>query len=187
MAKKGYKRLSYEERKSIETLLNEGYSVVSIAESLNKTHQSIYHELKRCKSCSNYSADYAQQDYIRRNEGKGKKSLLEMDESLAQYISSLILEEALSPAEIVERLRFENYPNFPSSKTTIYAAIDNGLIPDVTRQTLLLKRKNTHMFSNGLIKIPRWICEKLNLQDNEDLNIDVMDDRIIICKSTEKL
>ncbi len=154
MPKKGYKRLSYEERKSIEKLLYEGYSVVAIAELLNKTHQSIYHELKRCQSCSKYSADYAQQNYIRRNEGNGRKPLLEIDENLAQYISKLILEDALSPSEIIARLRSENYPDFPSSKTTIYAAIDNGLIPSVTRETLLLKRKKTHMFSNSLIKIP---------------------------------
>ena len=187
MPKKGYRRLTYEERKLIETLLNQGYSVVAIAELLNRTHQSIYHELKRCKSYCNYSADYAQQDYIKRNEGNGRKPLLEIYENLAQYISNLILKEALSPVEIIARLRSENYLNFPSSKTTIYAAIDSGLIPSVTRETLLLKRKKTHMFSNGLIKIPKWICEELDLRDDEDLDIDITDGKIIINKSKKKI
>jgi IS30 family transposase len=186
MPKQGCKRLSYEERKRIESMLNNGYSVTFIANALNKTYQTIYFELKRCKSCSNYSAGYAQQDYIRRNEGNGRKPLLEIDENLAQYISKLILEESLSPVEIINRLRSENYSIFPSSKTTIYAAIDGGLIPSVTRQTLLLKRKKTHMFSNGLIKIPRWICNELDLKDNEDLDINIVDGKIVIKKSEEK-
>ena len=112
--------------------------------------------------------------------------MLELDKELAQYISKLILEDSLSPVDILKRLRKENHPNAPLSKTTIYAAIDNGLIPSVTRDTLLLKRKKTHMFSDGLIKVPKWICKELDLQDNEDLDIDILDGKIVIQKSAEK-
>ncbi len=164
-------------------MLSDGYPATFIANALNKTHQAIYHELKRCKYCSGYNADYAQQDYITRNQGNGRTPLLEIDKALAQRISKLILEDSLSPANIVKRLREENYTNIPLSRNTIYAAIDKGLIPHVTRETLLLKRKKTHMFSNGLIKIPKWICEELNLKDNEDLDIDIANGRIIINKS----
>ena len=183
MPKQGCKRLSYEERKQIELMLNNGYSVTFIANALKKTHQAIYHELKRCKSCSNYNADYAQQDYIKRNADNGRTPTLKIDQKLAHYISKLILEDSLSLVDILKRLREENYPNSPSSKTTIYSAIDEGSIPNVNRETLLLKRKKTHMFSNGLIKIPKWIREKLDLQDNDDLNIDIVDGKIIIEKS----
>ena len=186
MSKLGYKQLSYEERKTIERLLNEGYSVIAIAQTLSKTHQTIYREIKRCGSSSAYNAKYAQQNYVKRNTGKSKKPLLELDKELAQYISKLILEDSLSPVDILKRLRKENHPNVPLSKTTIYAAIDNGLIPSVTRDTLLLKRKKTHMFSNGLIKVPKWICKELDLQDNEDLDIDILDGKIVIRKSAEK-
>ena len=183
MPKQGYKRLSYEDRKQIEQMLSDGLPVSFIANTLNKTHQAIYHELKRCKSCSDYNADYAQQDYVTRNEGNGRTPLLEIDKALAQRISKLIQEDSLSPSDIVIRLREENCTHIPLSRNTIYAAIDKGLIPNVTRETLLLKRKKTHMFSNGLIKIPRWICDKLDLRDGEDLDIDISDEGIIIKKS----
>ena len=164
-------------------MLKSGYPVSDIAIALNKSHQAIYQELKRCKGLEQYNADYAHQHYLKRNEGNGRAAKLELNEELAKYISKMILEESLSPVEIINRLRSENYPDFPSSKTTIYAAIDNGLIPSVTRKTLLSKRKKTHMFSNGLIKIPKWICEELNLKDNEELEIDIAQDEIIIKKS----
>ena len=183
MPKQGCKRLSYEDRKQIEQMLSGGYSVTFIANALNKTHQAIYHELKRCNSCSSYNADYAQQDYITKNEDNGRTPLLEIDKALAKYISKLIIEDSLSPADILKRLRKENYPNIPLSRNTIYAAIDKGLIPYVTKETLLLKRKKTNMFSNGLIKIPKWICQELDLKDGEDLDIDIDNGKIIINKS----
>ena len=111
--------------------------------------------------------------------------MLQIDKELAQYISKLILEDSLSPVDILKRLREENYPGIPLSKNTIYNAIYNGLIPFVSRNTLLQKHKTkkTHMFSNSLIKVPKWICKELNLQDNEVLDIDVIDGAIIIKKS----
>ena len=185
MPKIGCKRLTYEERKSIEGLLNEGYSVSDIAQYLNKTHQAIYHELKRCKHCSHYTADYAQQDYIKNCKEMGRTPILEINTELAQYISKLILEDSLSPVDILKRLRKENYPDVPLSKNTIYYAIYNGLIPSVSRDTLLQKHKSkkTHMFSDGLIKVPKWICKELDLQNNEDLEINIIDETIMIKKS----
>jgi len=185
MPKEGYKRISFEERKDIEQLLKDGWLVVDIAKKMNRSHQSIYREIKRCGSCSAYNAEYAQQNYERRNAGNGRKPLLEIDKELAQYISKLILEESLSPVDILKRLREENYPGVPLSRNTIYYAIYNGLIPSVSRNTLLQKHKTkkTHMFSNGLIKVPKWICEELDIQDNEDLDIDVIEGKIVIKKS----
>ena len=185
MPKEGCKRISFSERKDIEKLLKDGWRVVDIAKKMNRSHQSIYREIKRGGSCSAYNAEYAQQNYAKRNAGNGRKPLLEIDKELAQYISKLILEDSLSPVEILKRLRAENYPDVPLSRNTIYYAIYNGLIPSVSRDTLLQKHKTkkTHMFSNGLIKIPKWICKELNLQDNEDLDIDVIDGTVVIKKS----
>ena len=187
MPKEGCKRISFEERKDIEQLLKDGWSVVDIAKKMNRSHQSIYREIKRCSSFSTYNAEYAQQNYAKRNAGNGRKPLLEIDKKLAQYISKLILEDSLSPVDILKRLREENYPNVPLSRNTIYYAIYNGLIPSVTRNTLLQKHKTkkTHMFSNGLIKVPKWICKELDLQDNEELDIDVINGTIIIKKSAK--
>ena len=184
MVNEGRKRISFDDRKSIEQLLKDGCSVVDIAKKLSRSHQAIYREIKRCGACATYDAEYAQQNYLERKAVTGRKPLLEIDKMLAACISKLILEESLSPEEVIKRLKGENYQNVPSINT-IYAAIDTDLIPFVTRATLLLKRKKTHMFSNGLIKVPKWICDELNLQDNEELDIDVMDGAIFIRKSAE--
>lgn len=183
MGRSEYKKISFEERKMIEKLLDEGHCVLDIAKLLNRSNPSIYHELKRCQACAKYSAEYAQLDSIKRREGLGRKPFLEVDKELATYISELILKENLSPAEIVKRLRNKTDFNYSLSRNTIYTAIDRGLIPNVTRDTLLLKRKKTHMFSSGLIKVPKWVCEKLDLRDNQELEIDVIDGKIIITKS----
>ena len=180
---KYFHHLSYDNRLLLKQMLDNEYSVKKIAEELGVHIATIYREIKRFENPSQYNPEIAQYVYSKDLETKGRKQKLELDQELAQYISQLILEESLSPVEIINRLRSENYPNFSLSKNTIYAAIDRGLIPSVTRETLLLKRKKTHMFSNGLIKIPKWICEELDLKDDEDLDIDTVDGRIIINKS----
>ena len=180
---KYYHHLSYDDRLLLKQMLDNEYSLKEIAEKLGVHISTIYREIKRFEKPSQYNPEIAQYVYSKELEAKGRKPKLQLDPNLAKYISQLILQESLSPVEIIDRLRLENYPNFPSSKTTIYAAIDSGLIPSVTRETLLLKRKRTHMFSNGLIKIPKWICEELDLKDNEELYIDIADGKIIINKS----
>ncbi len=146
MEKEVYKKLSFDDRKIIERMVSIGHSVTDIAKVLNKSNVTIYYELKRCKDLDKYNANYAHQDALNRKKNLGSKAKLELDEVLAQYISKMILEESLSPVEIINRLQSENYPNFPTSKNTIYAAIDSGLIPSVTRETLLLKRKKLICF-----------------------------------------
>ena len=182
MEHNGHKKISFEERKIIEKLLNEGHCVLYIAKLLNRSNPSIYYELKRCKACAKYSADYAQLDSIKKRKENGRKPLLEIEKELAQYISELILKEELSPADVAKRLRNASCFSYSLSRNSIYTAIDRGLIPNVTRETLLSRRKKTHMFSNGLIKVPKWICKELEIQDNDNLDIDAIDGAIIIRK-----
>ena len=184
---KQYSHLTYESRMLIKQMIESGSCKKDIAIKLGVSLSTVYRELGRSNDSEGYDPEIVQQSYEKMLKSKGRKSKLELDKALAQYISQLILEESLSPAEIIDRLRAEKYQNFPLSKTTLYAAIDRGLIPSVTRETLLLKRKITHMFSNGLIKIPKWICEELDLRDDEDLDIDIADGRIIINKRKKNI
>ena len=165
-------------------MLDNEYSVKEIAEKLGVHTATVYREIKRFENPSQYNPEIAQYVYLKELEAKNRKPKLELDQALAQYISRLILEKFLSPVEVIKRLKSEDYQNIPS-KNTIYAAIDKGLIPSVTRATLLLKRKKTHMFSNGLIKIPRWVCEKLKIKDGEELYVDVENDRMVVWKLTK--
>lgn len=179
---KVFHHLSYDNRLLLKKMLDSGQPVKDIAKILSVSVSTIYRELKRSEKTHQYNPMSAQQVYLKKTKNKGSQPKLELDKSLAQYISKLIIEESLSPTKIIERLKREDYRNIPS-KNTIYTAIDKGLIPSVSRETLLLKRKKTHMFSNGLIKIPKWICNELNLQDNEDLDINIANGKIIIKKS----
>ena len=182
MANKKYKRLTYENRQVIEKMRNSGISVTDIAKFLNFHPSAIYYELKQGKTEGKYCADYAQERASKQQKEKSQKSILELNPDLSKRISALIIEENLRPKAIIERLRDEGYSHCPNSHIAIYKAIDKGLIPDVTRETL--RHRETHMFSNGLIKVPRWICQELNLKDGEDLNIDLIDSKIVIEKAT---
>jgi IS30 family transposase len=166
----------------IKQMLDDGYSIKDIAKKLGVHQATIYREKNRSESPCQYDPELAHSTYLKKLEAKGRTPKLELDKTLANYISKLILEESLSPEEVIKQLREEGYQNIPS-KNTIYTAIDKDLIPYVTRSTLLLKRKKTHMFSNGLIKVPKWICAELDIQDNEDLDIDVIEGKIVIKKS----
>ena len=183
MAKHSYKRISLKDRENIEKMLKCGHSVSDIAKFLGKARSSIHMEIKRCQNLGQYNAKFAHEDYQKNNNNKSKSAILKLDKKLSEYISKMILEDSLSVVKIINRLKSEDYPNSPTSPRTIYTAIDNGLIPNVTRETLLLNRKKTHMFSNGLIKIPKWIRDELGLKDNQDLTIDIVGQKIIIQKN----
>ena len=179
---KQHSHLSYENRKLIKQMLESGYSKKDIATNIGISLATVYRELKRSGDSKKYDPEIVQQSYEKMIKSKGRKNKLELNPELAEYISKLVLEKNLSPSQIIDRLRIEKYTECHLSRNTIYAAIDKGLIPNVTRETLLLKRKKTHMFSNGLINIPKWICEELDLKDNEDLDIYVSDGCVIIKK-----
>lgn len=57
MGKKNIKRISYEDRKTIEMLMNAGWRIVDIATIVGVHRATIYKELKRCAP---YQAEIAQ-------------------------------------------------------------------------------------------------------------------------------
>lgn len=177
---KQYRRLTYDDRMRIEVLLKQGVNPYKISQILGFRSSSIYREIKLGIVDGKYDAARSHERYLETRNSQGRKSILNINPDLAMRISYLIRVQELSPRLVIEELKKEQYPNCPASYTTIYSAIDAGLIPCVTRETL--RSKKTHMFSNGLIKIPQWICEELNLKDNEELTIDTSHGRIIIQK-----
>ena len=66
------------------------------------------------------------------------------------------------------RLKEDGYTEVPT-KTTIYSAIDRGLIPNVTRE--ILYTRNATVFSDGMIHLPKWVSEKLSINDGDNLSI----------------
>ena len=66
------------------------------------------------------------------------------------------------------RLKEDGYTEV-LTKTTIYSAIDRGLIPNVTRE--ILYTRNATVFSDGMIHLPKWVREKLSINDGDNLSI----------------
>lgn len=61
MARKQYKRLHYEDRRTIEKMLKAGNSIVTIAAALGVHRDTIYKEFNRSGTNQhNYTADVAQ-------------------------------------------------------------------------------------------------------------------------------
>ena len=66
----------------------------------------------------------------------------------------------------------------PLSVNTIYSAIDNGLIPGVTRNSL--HPTKAKMFSNGMVCIPKWIREEFGFHDGDSFSVEVQKDGAIL-------
>ena len=77
----------------------------------------------------------------------------------------------------------ENWSTAPKTKTTIYSAIDDGLIPGVTRESL--NSYVTTMFSDGQIHIAKWVRNALDLNDGDELLFEVVDNKIIFTKAED--
>lgn len=172
--------LTYESRVKIKELQDKGLSIQQIANQIGVCRSTIYNELNRgLDNCGNYDPEYAEELFIKRQQTKGRQRLLATNSELAQYIADLILKEHYSPEQIIKILK-ENYISNSielKSVNTIYAAIDSGLIPGVTRASL--RSCETKMFSDGMICIPKWMREQLQLQDGDSFHLEIFDSGII--------
>lgn len=180
-----FKRLTLSDRLYIYEQIKENKPVKAIANAIGVTISAIYYELK--KGCKNggYNPYYADEIAKQLQKSKGAKNLI--DGEIAQIISNLILNEKLSPEKIIVRLReMQLETETPLSKTTIYSAINKGLIPNVTRENLFAYKTTTHMFSDGLLHIPQWIRKELDIEDGTELSMEIKDNKIIIGKGNLK-
>lgn len=179
------KPMNLEQRIRIKEMLDSGHSISDIANSLKYNHVTIYKEIKRCDSREEYNPYYAQSLCEKSIKNRGRVGKLS-DMELAKYISDLILIKHLSPEKIVALLKKDNrgFSDVPRSANTIYSAIDKGLIPGVTRETLLTNIST--VFQNGHICIPKWVLDKLNIKNGDELLLEVTEDNKIIYKKVEE-
>lgn len=176
-----YRRLTYEQRFQIKKMLDNGYNPLHIANALGFTNPSIYREIALGSVNGQYDPTFAQRQSEARAANKGAPALLSPNSELALYISRAILEEHLSPERIIEKLRKESeYGRFPKSVRTIYSAIDKGMIPGVTRDTL--KSYCTTVFNNGHVCLPKWLRESMHISDGDNLYIQVDKETITLTK-----
>ncbi len=170
------KHLNFDDRKKLSNLHTQGKKGREIAEHLGCFFKTIYNEIRRGTISGAYNPEFAQEKYETLKKQKGLKPKLKTDSNLAKKISFYILEEGLTLLQVVEKLQQKGF-NI-KSVNTLYSAIDKGLISNVTRETLKIKK--TKIFSNGLLQIPKWIREELDLQDGDEVKLCVENQSLII-------
>lgn len=176
--------MTYKNRLRIKELLDMGLSAPQIAREVGVHHDTIYQELKRCGDAAHYDPDAAEaqaaQKRKRQNNFAPDGQLFE-DAELSQRVSDLILEDGLNIQQVIDWLQAEDTGRFkrlPKSRNTIFAAIDSGLIPGVTRESL--KTRTVKLFSGDLVHIPQWVIRELGLQDGDVFTIEVTEQSITL-------
>lgn len=179
--RKKYKHLDLQQRIQIKEMLEEGCSIAKIAETLGYNQTTIYRELERNTTNGKYDPYQAQNRYNKKLQEKGPAEKLSNPE-LAKYISDLILVKHLSLEKIVLLLAEDNhgFSDVPQSTTTIYSAIDKGIIPGVTRETL--QTRYSTVFNNGQVCIPKWVLDKLDIKDGDVLLLEITEKNEILYK-----
>lgn len=179
---KEYSHLTIEKRKELARLLSEGKKAKEISSLLEIHIASVYREIERGRNplTNEYDPEYAEKIYQKGLKNKGKEPVLSEDKNLAVEIARLILDDNLSPEQALLKLESNGYTKLPS-KTTVYAAIDAGIIPGVSRESLHSKEMN--VFSGGTIIIPKWIREELSIEDGTTLSVELDGNKIILTKN----
>lgn len=180
--KKAYTRLTFEDRIKIERMKKQNYSIRAIAKELGVSSGAIHYELKKGTAfgSGNYDAEYAEAQSKRNASAKARKAILSLNPQLAERIAELILRDGQSPEQIHSTLQAEGPADMIISINTIYRAIDHNLIPGVTRANL--RSNETKMFSNGLVCVPKWAREELQLCDGDVFLVEILDGKVILLK-----
>lgn len=170
------KHLNINDRKIIANLYAQGKKGREIAEYIGCSFSTIYKEIRKGTINGTYNPEFAHKKHETLKKHKGLKPKLKMNSYLAKKISYYILKEELTLLQVVKRLQQKGYDI--KSVQTLYSSIDKGLIPNVTRETLDIKK--ARIFSKGLLQIPKWARTKLNLKDGDEVNLCVKNKRLII-------
>lgn len=167
MPKAGYTQLSYYQKLHLKEMLEKGYTKTKMAEKLHVHRSTIFNEIKRGTVDGVY--DPAHSEKKRLNVPR-IEPMLKKDPELAAYISELIIENHMSPEMIINRLKEENnrFKEYPSSPVTIYSAIDEGLVPGVTKEQLNSKlNMNIAKVYSDSIRFPTWLRKRLQIKDGD--------------------
>ena len=135
-----YSHFTTEERELSRVMRAQGFSDRAIARSLNRSNSSVSREFARnSREDGTYSANYADKQYAERRKNCGRKHILE-DEEIQKYVIEK-LEQRWTPEQIAGRAKLEKQP-FEISFTTIYRAIDSGILPKRLKKIMRFKWKH---------------------------------------------
>jgi IS30 family transposase len=166
-------------------MLDDKVPVETIANTLGFHRSAIYREIKRGKVNGVYCPESSEERYQEHLRNCGKEAIISANPKLAQAISDYILKYHLSPKKIINALkeRADEFPELPETHNTIYNAIDSGLIPGVTRDSL--RSEETTVYNNGNVFLATWLREELGIKDGDTLHFEVTEDKKIIFTKIE--
>ena len=130
-----YHHLTIVEREKLYGFLQKGLSIRRIAEQLGRSPSTVSRELKRNHS---YLPIHAQEAYRRRRKNCGRKCLL-TDVQLEGTVRFFLGHLYWSPEQISHRLKKEGCRSVSTS--TIYRALDRGILRNTLRYYLRFKSK----------------------------------------------
>lgn len=179
--KKEFTHLTKAQRIQLKEMLDAGVKKPEIALALGVCRSTIYNEIKRGTQNGRYEPEYSEERYRKILSEKGREPIFSLNPELADYISKLILKDHKSPEQIMRQLRNnEKFKSVFTSVNTIYNAIDRGLVPEVSRESL--KSNTTTVFNDGQIHIAKWAKELLGIKDGDVLHIEVENNKLIFKK-----
>lgn len=147
---KGYHHMKKKQRISLETLIDQGMSVIEIADYLGVHRSTVYRELKRGSyehrnsdytETVRYSCDKGQQVHDYMASAKGRPSKIGSNIELAECIENKIIENGYSPEAALADIKKEKLFNDDEliSLRTLYRYIDNGYFLYLTNEQLPVK------------------------------------------------
>ncbi len=177
---RSFNRLTLDDRIKIKSMSDSGNTAKAIAEALGMHVATVYRELKSGKGSDGiYDPYYAENKTKDLRKRAGQSSKLKQYD-MAEYLRECLVEREMSLSEIVTEISEKDL--FPTSITemTIYSYIDDGMIPDVTRETL--NRSKTRMYGDGLLRVPKWVRKQYGFSDGDEFSLSVDKDTITFSK-----
>ena len=175
----GKKHFTKKERLQLKHLLDQGTTVSNIALQMGKGERTIYYEIRKGKDKNGIYDPQRAQDITKKLAAQmGKAGKLEINKALAEKISHMILDEHMSPKEIVMQL--DNMGEHLVTGT-IYSSIDAGLIPGVSWDSYCRSRI-IRVFNRGTVIIPQYIRHKCRIKDGDEYVVDSFDQDTIVLK-----
>lgn len=175
----GKKHFTKKERLQLKHLLDQGTTISNIALQMGKGERTIYYEIRKGKDKNGIYDPQRAQDITKKLAAqKGKAGKLEINKALAEKISHMILDEHMSPKEIV--IQLDNMGEHLAIGT-IYSSIDAGLIPGVLGDSYCRSRI-IRVFNKGSVIIPQYIRQKCRIKDGDEYVVDSFDQDTIVLK-----
>jgi len=111
------KNITFEERYTIECMINSNYSLESVYSCIKRTYRTLKREISRCAP-NNYLASVAQEHASKK---MSRKQGYNLDKFAEEYIRTKLIEDKWSPMIISQRIESAGFN--PVSHTYIYSYI----------------------------------------------------------------